>query len=45
MSYTTLKEHSVILCMSSTIHALVFQMGFIKDLKLAFVVLIKHVFI
>ena len=44
-SYTILIEQKLILCMGSTVHLLVLQMGFIKNLKFAFIMLVKHVFI
>ena len=43
-SYTVAKDQVIILCIASTVHTLAFQLGFIKDLRFAFVILIKHHF-
>ena len=45
LSHTTLKSHTTVLCIVSTVHIVLFQMGFIKSLKLALIIPLKHIFI
>ena len=44
-SISSLKEHKVLLCIGSTVLTLLFQLGFIKNLKFAFLVILKHLFL
>ena len=44
-SYSNLQEHKVILAMNSTVMTLKYQIGFVKSLSFAFLVVLKQLFI
>ena len=45
ISNKTLKDHTPLLCIGSTVVTLLFQIGFVKSLKFSFLITLKHLFI
>ena len=45
LTNNTLKDQTPLLCIGSTVLTLLFQIGFVKDLKLAFLISVKHLFL